>query len=404
MMKVKNILILLAIVLIATCIFGFSTVQAANEYDISGTTYSSLSDAINAAPDGVLTTINLIADVANDTSAPQMIDKIITLNLNGHTLNLSAIGDNGIEIIAGSTLTVVGPGTLNVDCPENDTAIMLFIGFGSNGGTLHVTGNATVNATAPVYTALWVGAESTVSMDSGSTINATGVTGVYATDNGQATVSTVTASGAGSVGVIANRESTITVKGNVTVTGAGSIGVLIDWEANGAEVTIDGTITTPTTYISFDGTNITAGDNTIPTTKAGYLTYTDSTNTVWVREYVPPTSYTITVTTGGNGTASSNVGTATAGTEITLSTTANAGYRFKEWQVVSGGVTIANNKFIMPAGNVEVKAIFELVPVLDEPKLDEGEPSKLGVETYTAIAGFIALLSLGGIALLKFKK
>ena len=35
------------------------------------------------------------------------------------------------------------------------------------------------------------------------------------------------------------------------------------------------------------------------------------------------------------------------------------GYHFKEWQVISGGVTIKNNKFTMPDNNVEVKAIFE---------------------------------------------
>ena len=31
----------------------------------------------------------------------------------------------------------------------------------------------------------------------------------------------------------------------------------------------------------------------------------------------------------------------------------------RRWQVVSGGVTIENDKFTMPDGNVEIKAIFE---------------------------------------------
>ena len=47
------------------------------------------------------------------------------------------------------------------------------------------------------------------------------------------------------------------------------------------------------------------------------------------------------------------------GTQITLSASANSGYMFKEWQVISGDVTIADNKFTMPNGNVTVKAIFE---------------------------------------------
>lgn len=70
-------------------------------------------------------------------------------------------------------------------------------------------------------------------------------------------------------------------------------------------------------------------------------------------------TYTVTVTTDGNGTASADLAAAAAGTKIALSATPNAGYHFKEWQVVSGGVTIENDKFTMPDGNVEIKAIFE---------------------------------------------
>ena len=72
-----------------------------------------------------------------------------------------------------------------------------------------------------------------------------------------------------------------------------------------------------------------------------------------------PTEHTVTVTSGGNGTASASPAKAAAGTEITLTATPNTGYHFKEWQVISGGVSIKNNKFTMPNNNVEVKAIFE---------------------------------------------
>ena len=50
---------------------------------------------------------------------------------------------------------------------------------------------------------------------------------------------------------------------------------------------------------------------------------------------------------------------AAAGTVVTLTATPKSGYTFKQWQVITGGVTIKDNKFTMPAGNVEVKAIFE---------------------------------------------
>ena len=72
-----------------------------------------------------------------------------------------------------------------------------------------------------------------------------------------------------------------------------------------------------------------------------------------------PTYYSITVTRDGSGTASASITTAAAGTEITLTAKADAGYTFKQWQVVTGNVTIKDNKFTMPVGNVEVKAIFE---------------------------------------------
>ena len=72
-----------------------------------------------------------------------------------------------------------------------------------------------------------------------------------------------------------------------------------------------------------------------------------------------PAEYTVTVTSGGNGTASASPAKAVAGAEITLTAMPNEGYRFKEWEVISGGVTIVDDKFTMPNNNVEVKAIFE---------------------------------------------
>ena len=70
-------------------------------------------------------------------------------------------------------------------------------------------------------------------------------------------------------------------------------------------------------------------------------------------------TYAVTVTTDGNGTASADLAAAAAGTNIALSAAPNAGYHFKEWQVVSGDVTIKDDKFTMPDGDVEIKAIFE---------------------------------------------
>ena len=72
-----------------------------------------------------------------------------------------------------------------------------------------------------------------------------------------------------------------------------------------------------------------------------------------------PTEYTVTVTTEGGGTASASLAKAAAGAEIALTATPNKGYHFKEWEVISGGVTIVDDKFTMPDSNVEVRSIFE---------------------------------------------
>ena len=73
----------------------------------------------------------------------------------------------------------------------------------------------------------------------------------------------------------------------------------------------------------------------------------------------PEPEYSVTVSDDGHGTGAATPSTATAGTTITLTATPDEGYHFKEWQVISGGVTIKDDTFTMPDGNVEVKAIFE---------------------------------------------
>ena len=80
---------------------------------------------------------------------------------------------------------------------------------------------------------------------------------------------------------------------------------------------------------------------------------------LWKNSVITPTTYTVTVSNDGNGTGTASSSTAAAGTTIILTAMPNEGYHFKKWQVISGGVTIKDDKFTMPNDNVEVKAIFE---------------------------------------------
>ena len=113
---------------------------------------------------------------------------------------------------------------------------------------------------------------------------------------------------------------------------------------------------------------------------------------LWKNSVITPTTYTVTVSNDGNGTGAATPSTAATGTEITLTAMPKEGYHFKEWQVISGGVTIKNNKFTMPDNNVEVKAIFEKdAPAPTEYTITydlaggtaEGNPDTYTIETRT---------------------
>lgn len=73
----------------------------------------------------------------------------------------------------------------------------------------------------------------------------------------------------------------------------------------------------------------------------------------------PAPTYTVTVLSDNNGTASASISAAVAGETIRLFAVPNNGYCLKQWEVVSGTVTVKNDKFVMPAENVTVRAIFE---------------------------------------------
>ena len=125
-------------------------------------------------------------------------------------------------------------------------------------------------------------------------------------------------------------------------------------------------------------------------------TYTVSGDTeikaLWENSVITPTTYTVTVSNDGNGTGTATPSTAAAGTTITLTATPKTGYHFKEWEVISGGVTIKDDKFLMPNDNVEVKAIFEKdAPAPTEYTITydlaggtaEGNPDTYTIETRT---------------------
>ena len=125
----------------------------------------------------------------------------------------------------------------------------------------------------------------------------------------------------------------------------------------GTEITLTAT---PNAGYHFKEWQVMSGDVTVRDDKFTMPSDNVEIKAIFEEDAPPtPTEYTVTVKTDGNGTASASHAKAVVGTEITLTATPNAGYHFKEWQVMSGDVTVRDDKFTMPSDNVEIKAIFE---------------------------------------------
>ena len=170
-------------------------------------------------------------------------------------------------------------------------------------------------------------------------------------------------------------EHTVTVRTD----GNGTASASYAKAAAGTEITLTAT---PNEGYHFKEWEVMSGGVTIKDDKFTMPSANVEVKAIFEKDAPPaPTEFTITVRTDGNGTASASHAKAVAGTEITLTATPNEGYRFKEWQVISGGVTIKDDKFLMPNDNVEVKAIFEE----DAPPVptDPAKPNISVTGTYT---------------------
>lgn len=134
----------------------------------------------------------------------------------------------------------------------------------------------------------------------------------------------------------------------------------------------------------------------------------------WTTEVVTVSGYDIVVTNDGNGTATSNITAAGAGTTITLTATPKDGYVFKAWEVVSGSITLADKNaasttFVMPSSDVEVKATFEKDAAAGDTSKDPTDKTnsgsvKTGDNAALTAAIIILVASLLGFVILLMKK
>ncbi|MGN0513605.1 MAG: InlB B-repeat-containing protein, partial [Lachnospiraceae bacterium] len=149
----------------------------------------------------------------------------------------------------------------------------------------------------------------------------------------------------------------------VTNDGNGSASANVSTAAQGTTVTVTAT---PNSGYKFKEWQVVSGGVTLSSTTANPATFTMGSTAVQVKAVFEQITYGITVTNDGNGSASANVNTAASGTKVTITANPNNGYEFKEWQVVSGGVTLSSTTanpatFTMGSTAVQVKAVFEQI-------------------------------------------
>ena len=306
------------------------------EITAGGTTtqYADIADAIFATPYNTQTTIKLLTDITKDVTGQsfQIKNKKITFDLNGKNLIFTTTSYTGWTpfILQNSNIDYINAGTFQIKVTGD---IALYIA-GTSPSTCKLTNVETTGSSTFAIQVDPAGSTLVVS----SNVTATGSPGVCAYgSNVKITINGNVTADRSAVGVYGSGSS-ITVNGNVT---SNNEGVIV---TNGGTATINGTITAPT-YISINVTPKTASQYTVPTTQAGYLTYTDGTSTVWVKYQ------SVTNISGVPSTAAIN-------TMLTLTGTvepAIANAKTIVWSLVNAGTTnasVSGNTFFAPATGV----------------------------------------------------
>lgn len=167
---------------------------------------------------------------------------------------------------------------------------------------------------------------------------------------------------AGILAVSCNKESTAAYTVTVGSSGNGTASANLAEAEEGATVTL--TATADADYI-FKQWIVVGGGVTLSDAAKNPVTFTMPSGPVEVKaEFVLRT---VKMTDDGGGTATADPADATAGQTVTITATpASENYKFRQWTVIGGGMVLSPEAtanpatFIMPAGQVEIKAEFSL--------------------------------------------
>lgn len=161
--------------------------------------------------------------------------------------------------------------------------------------------------------------------------------------------------------------STVTLSANVNKVGSGETAndgtVTFLYEQDGSYVQIPGSapVTVQNGMAQFVWTGIRHGQSNFKAQFNGSTNYAPADSSVFSLDTTKPplAVHPITVNAIGNGTASADPASAAQGTVVKLTATPADGARFKGWKVLSGNVTISNDRFTMPDAPVTIQAVFE---------------------------------------------
>ena len=311
-------------------LMGWGTITISDSAEITGNTANRWGGAICLRTDANKTSVlnmtggEISGNKAAEGGAVEVLDANCTINLSGgKIINNSSSGDGGAVYLnqESSVLNVTG-GTISGNTAAGNgggvyiyrtgSVCQLYGGTieknkaGGNGGGIYInpsnSGQLKVGNTAAVQGNTVSGKANNVYLPSGKTLTITG----DLTDGA-------------CVGVTTENKSYPTAFSNA-------------WPADSAD-------------------RFTADDAN------AHVEYRDD-QKLYLVSGAPLVTYDVTVETEGGGTASASPETAAAGTEITLTAVPAPGYAFDHWEVVKGDVTITDNRFLMPAGAVTVKAVF----------------------------------------------
>lgn len=325
-----------------------------------------------------------------------------TVNLVGGTItgNNATNGNGGVINMSGGTITISGTKLINNTASQYGGAVYLYNGVtatmtggeisnnkaGSEGGAVHVFGTSTFNLSGGKITgnssvdggAIYLNREPSVLNMTGGVISGNTATGngggVYIFRTGSVcnlsggTIEKNTANVGGGIYVNPGNNGQLKISGNPVVKGNTASGDANNvYLPSGKKLSISGNMGEGASI------GVTTANKNYPVVFSGkygqdysdyffadaadaHVNYNANTE---LELAAGAKKYNVYIITDDNGTATVSASSATAGTTIQLTATPNNGYHFKEWQIVSGNAEVSNDTFIMPAGNVTVKPVFE---------------------------------------------